>query len=185
MGLRITIDLDDEDLKHFRLIMRQARSATIGRQPEDIVANAEARLSSIDDQKLPGFIGERLRRLKAMITMLTDHEWRLPQKDTTRVLNALAYFAEPEDLIPDDVPGIGFLDDAIMIELVVRELKHEIEAYDDFCEFRRTSPPRRGVKCRSTDPTREAWLDQRRKALQERMRRRRKRSTGDGKPRLF
>ena len=52
------------------------------------------------------------------------------------MLNALAYFADPDDLIPDRVPGLGYLDDAIMVELVVQDLKHEIEAFDAFVEFR-------------------------------------------------
>ena len=112
--------------------------------------------------------------------MLTDHEWRLPKKDPTRVLNALAYFTEPEDLIPDHVPGIGYLDDAIMIELVVRELKHEIEAYEDFCHYRETNPPRKGIKSKSTDITREKWLQGRRRELQDRMRRRKKKTRSSG-----
>jgi len=173
MGMRISIDLDDEDLKHFRLIMKQARHSTLHRQPEDIVACASDLLKDIDRGKAPGFVVQRLRKLEVMIEMLTDHEWRLPDKDTTRVLNALAYFADPEDLIPDNVPGIGLLDDAIMIELVVRDLRHEIEAYEDFCEFRRNHPRRKGIKAKTTDPSRESWLDRRRKELQERMRRRR------------
>jgi uncharacterized membrane protein YkvA (DUF1232 family) len=102
-----------------------------------------------------------------MIRMLSDLEWRLPHKDATRVLNALAYFAEPEDLIPDHIPGLGFLDDAIMIELVVRELRPEIEAYQDFCDYRGRQP-------NSGDGTSRAdWLESRRKELQARMRRRR------------
>ncbi|MDH3439663.1 MAG: hypothetical protein OEM63_02840, partial [Gammaproteobacteria bacterium] len=76
-------------------------------------------------------------------------------------------------------------DDAIMIELVVRELKHEIEAYEDFCEFRRQHPQARGVKAKTTDLTREQWLDGRRKSLQDRMRRRRQKSTGEKKRRIF
>ena len=64
---------------------------------------------------------------------------------------------------------------AIMIELVVRELKHEIEAYDDFCEFRDSRGSGRRIKASSTDMTREKWLAGRREALQSRMRRRRKR----------
>ena len=176
MGMRISIDLDDDDLKHFRLIMRQARHSSLHLLPEDIVASAERVLRDVDRSKTPGFITQRLAKLEIMIEMLTDHEWRLPEKDTARVLNALAYFTDPEDLIPDDVPGIGLLDDAIMIELVVRELKHEIEAYEDFCQFRRDHPGPKGIKAKTTDLSREQWLDSRRKSLQERMRRRRKKS---------
>ena len=87
------------------------------------------------------------------------------------MLTALAYFAEPNDIIPDDVPVVGYLDDAIMIELCVRELKHEVEAYDDFCTFRRDEAEGRGM-----DPVtvgRAEWLEGRRQELQERMRRRR------------
>ena len=174
MGMRVTIDLDNEDLKHFRLIMKEARSNSLRLQPEDIVAKADRLLSVVAEQKAPRFVRQRLEQLALMIRMLTDHEWRLPQKDSSRVLNALAYFTEPEDLIPDHVPGIGYLDDAIMIELVVRDLKHEIEAYEDFCDFRRAGPPARGVKSKSSDLSRERWLEKRRQALLERMNRRRK-----------
>ena len=185
MGMRISIDLDDDDLKHFRLIMRQARQSAIRLQPDDIVASADQLLRKVNRKKIPNFVSNRLKKMEIMIEMLTDHEWRLPQKDTARVLNALAYFTDPEDLIPDDIPGIGLLDDAIMIELVVRDLTHEIEAYEDFCDFRNEHPYARGVKTKTTDLTREQWLDRRRKSLQERMRRRRKKSKDTGKHRLL
>ena len=29
------------------------------------------------------------------------------------ILGALVYFCDPEDLIPDNIPGLGYLDDAI------------------------------------------------------------------------
>lgn len=187
MGLRVSFELDDDDLKHFRLIMRESRKTVSRSAPEDIVASANALLNKTGTQKIPRFIRERLDKLAVMIQMLTDHEWRLPHKDSSRVLNALAYFTEPEDLIPDHIPGLGFLDDAIMIELVVRELKHEIEAYCDFCDFRNARKPGRRIKTSSTDITREQWLDGRRQDLQSRMRRRRKRSKekdGGGAPLL-
>lgn len=174
MTLRISFELDDDDLKHFQLIMQEARKAACRIPPEDIVASAEELLVNVQESKAPGFIVDRLRKLKLMIAMLSDIEWRLPHQEATRVLNALAYFAEPEDLIPDSIPGLGFLDDAIMIELVVRELRHEVEAYDDFCAYRDKLKSAEGSNAR---PSREGWLDSRRSELQKRMRRRRKRSS--------
>lgn len=167
--MRISFELDDNDLRHFRLIMDEARQAARRIAPEDIVAAAEDILNRVPESSSPGFIVERLERLRLMINMLSDIEWRLPHQDATRVLNALAYFAEPEDLIPDHIPGLGFLDDAIMIELVVRELKHEIEAYQDFCDYR----DRLKAKGDGGSASRQGWLDTRRKELQARMRRRR------------
>jgi uncharacterized membrane protein YkvA (DUF1232 family) len=179
MGLRVTFELDEDDLKHFRLIMRQTRTAAARIAPEDIVAAAEDLLAGIGPTNAPAFVAERLQKLRLLIEMLSDIEWRLPQRDADRVLSALAYFAEPEDLIPDNIPGLGFLDDAIMIELICRELKHEIEAYQDFCDFRQRIRRDSG---RKTHVSREEWLKNRRSELQSRMRRR-KRKDRDGKSR--
>jgi len=176
MALRVSFELEEDDLRHFRLIMREARKAAANASPEDIVASAEELLKDVGTTGIPKFIAARLEKLEIMIRMLSDHEWALPEQESARVLNALAYFCEPEDLIPDHVPGLGFLDDAIMIELVVRELHHEIEAYLDFCDYRAGKAPKPGIKTKISDVSREEWLESRRRELQARMRRRRKRS---------
>jgi len=175
MGLKVSFDLEEEDLNHFRLIMKEARKAASRSSPEDIIEGASSLLAQVGTVTVPHFIRERLEKLELMIRMVSDAEWRLPQQEAVRVLNALAYFSEPEDLIPDHIPGLGFLDDAIMIELVVRELRHEIEAYSDFCDYRQRKAPSDAGNM-SADATREEWLDARRKELQSRMRRRRKRN---------
>lgn len=187
MGLRVSFDLEEDDLNHFRLIMREARKAAARSSPEEIIEGATALLRQVDTARVPQFIRERLDKLELMTKMVSDAEWRLPQQESLRVLNALAYFSEPEDLIPDHIPGLGFLDDAIMIELVVRELRHEIEAYSDFCEYRKQQGNRPAAgEVRSPDATREEWLAARRKELQSRMRRRRKkRNEQAGRPRLL
>ena len=167
--MRISFELNDDDLKHFRLIMDESRKAARRLAPEDIVAAAEELLVNAPESGAPSFILERLERLRLMIQMLSDIEWRLPHQDASRVLNALAYFAEPEDLIPDNIPGLGFLDDAIMIELVVIELRHELEAFNDFCEYRKGEK----VRKRNQNLSREEYLDIKRRELHSRMRRRR------------
>lgn len=172
MSLRISFDLAEDDLKHFRLIMRQARKAAANLSAEEIISAARGVLEEVGNSKVPTFIKERLSKLETMIAMVEDGEWRLPEAEAARVLNALAYFGEPEDLIPDHIPGVGFLDDAIMIELVTRELRHEIQAYEDFVSFRDRESKRRKVD--KEEVSRENWLRTRRQELQSRMRRRRR-----------
>jgi len=172
--MRVSFELDDDDLKHFRLIMLEERKSAARMSPEDKDAGARQLLSNVGQKSVPQYVRERKNALELLIDIHFDHEWRLPERDAGRVLNALAYFCDPEDLIPDHIPGLGFLDDAIMIELVVRELRHEIEAYRDFCNFRATHKPNRGVKAKSSDLTRDKWLESRRKELQSRMRRRKR-----------
>ena len=170
MSLKVTFELADTDLDHFRRVMRKAREVAKQLGAEQIMAAAEGLLVRIKTTEIPEFIGDRLNRIKMLTDMVRDAEWKLPEADKSRVLNSLAYFCQPDDLIPDSVPGLGFLDDAIMVELVVRELRHEIEAYEDFCAYRAQRD------ARGDDPvTREEWLTARRKALQSRMRNRRKR----------
>ena len=94
------------------------------------------------------------------------------------MLGALAYFCDPNDVIPDHVEVLGFLDDAVMIELSVRELKHELDAYDDFCDYRAHESKRRGVDPASLGRT--DWLDGRREELIDRMHQRRERDFGTG-----
>jgi len=65
-----------------------------------------------------------------------------------------------------------------MIELCVRELKHEIEAYDDFCDYRQHEAGRRHLEPAKVG--RADWLDSRRQELIERMHVRRERDFGSG-----
>jgi hypothetical protein len=54
-----------------------------------------------------------------------------------------------------------------MIELVARELQHQIEAYDEFCAYRSSDERLRGK-----DVTREEWLSAKQQQLMKRMRER-------------
>jgi uncharacterized membrane protein YkvA (DUF1232 family) len=102
--------------------------------------------------------------------MLTDEDWQLPEIDRERLLATFVYFADPEDILPDDIPVIGYLDDVIIIELAVGELKHVREAYEDFCRFRDDFDREQGKRVDAV--IRRDRLDRRRQQLHQRMRRR-------------
>jgi uncharacterized membrane protein YkvA (DUF1232 family) len=169
--LKVTFELSDKDLRHFRQVMKEARSKARDRPEEKLVQSARELLEHVREADMPQFVRDRLVQLEVMISMLEDSEWALEGQDRERVTTALAYFDAPLELIPDHVPGFGFLDDAIMVELVVRELKHDIEAFQDFRTYRTEEEKRRGRS--DDDVTRAEWVGAKRKQLHQRMRRRR------------
>ena len=178
MSISLNFELNDHDLEHFQAALTASRKAAENRTPEEVIECASKLLADAQKVHIPDFIKARLLRLDDMIAMIRDEGWAMPDTDRQRVLSALVYFCDPQDVIPDNVAVLGFLDDAIMIELSVRELKHELDAYDDFCDYRQHEASRRGM-----DPAkvgRADWLDSRRDELIDRMHTRRERDYGVG-----
>ena len=171
MPLRVTFTLADDDIRHLRARVKQARKAADEAGETAVLRSAKRLVKKLQGPGgLPSFVAEKLSSLETLIAMVEDQRWAAPQRVRERVLDALAYFTDPADLIPDDIPGLGFLDDAILIELVCRDLRHEIEAYRDFQSFGRVDKEgRRG------DTTEESEFRERRERLRRRARRRTRR----------
>lgn len=179
MPLDITITLSDETLQKFQdsvdegkiAVADEENAATIETKSADLIGKAL-------DLNLPPFIADRLAKLQILLNMVRDSEWKLDEEEIISVRGALYYFVNPEDVIPDHIPGIGFLDDAMYAEVVIQELKNEIKMYQEFCQFRISEEQRR--KNRGLDPHvgREDWIADKRAILHARMRERRSLRTG-------
>lgn len=184
MPLDITFTLSDNDLKHFQAIVDQARDkAAESAKSAEIEAAARELIEEARAGELPEFIGARVEQLDVVLRMVNDDEWRLTDDEKAAILNALAYFCEPDDIIPDNIPGLGFLDDAIYVEVVLDELSNEIHHYREFCTFREAEEARRKARGEDTKVGREEWLADKRAALHAKMRKRR--SRGGVRMRLF
>ena len=156
--MRIVLDLSDQDVRYFRSCLQTVKKGALSSDEAVVLKAAGDLIAQVAAAEAPEFVQDRINKLALLVEMLQDERWRLTGPDRARVLNVLAYFVDPDDLIPDRIPGLGYLDDAIMVELVLQELKHEIEAYHKFCE----------IQSIVRDPEE---LERKRVALQSRMRR--------------
>jgi hypothetical protein len=168
MPLRLSFHLGDGDLRHFEEVAQQTQAIARSRSADEIALAAKHVLERGVQSQSAEFLKERYSRLRAMIEMLEDEQWALGADDRQRTLNALAAFS-----VPGNEPSpASVLDHAIMIELVSRDLHHDLNAHREFVRFRDTYDR----KHRNPDLTaREAAIQQRREALVQRMHERRKR----------
>ncbi len=175
--MRFTFTLDEEDLAYFKRLLRDARSYAKDREESEIVAAVRELVADVRKaRRIPQFMKDALTTLRALTDIVDDKDFNLPRGPAGRIVAALAYFAHPEDLIPDDIPGVGFLDDAIMVRLVEQEFEPELWGYKKFCKFRDTSEQRSWTKVarQRTAPK----LPLKRKEILQEVERRRKRGGG-------
>jgi uncharacterized membrane protein YkvA (DUF1232 family) len=98
-------------------------------------AAAELRAIASDLVRLPG----RLRRLAA--------DPRTPRRARWWLIGLLIYVVSPIDPIPDFIPGIGHLDELVVVPLVLRRVQRMIPP-DLWAEH---FPPRESIQSRRRD----------------------------------
>jgi hypothetical protein len=173
MPLRVSFNLGDEDLRHFEEVAQQTQAIAREQPADAIIASAARILESGESAHAAAFVRERFARLRAMIDMATDPDWQPREEDRQRIINALACFGTPAG--KEGTAGVGLLDHGIMIELVSRDLEHDIEAYQTFSKFRASQLTKRRRPGIDQDEQRDQWLAQKRTELHTRMRERRQR----------
>jgi len=168
MPLKIELELSDEDLAYFARVMDAVWKKNSKKPESELIAAARGLLKQARKAKAPGYVMQRLDDIGVLMDILDDQEWGLEASERKRITAAVSYFAAPKDMISDKVPGIGYLDDALVADLVIKELKHDVAGYRDFCAFR---DGEKSMSSKKVD--RESWLATKRKQLFERIRKRR------------
>jgi len=179
MPLDVTITLSDEDLHKFQESINKGEMSVADAENAAEIEDAAAELiGKARERDLPQFITDSLFKLQNLLNMIRDEEWQLSEDERNSIRSVLYYFVDPDDVIPDDVPGIGYLDDALYAEIIIKEMKVEIKMYQEFCQFRISEENRRRIKGLDPHVGREDWIADKREVLHARMQERRVLRTG-------
>jgi uncharacterized membrane protein YkvA (DUF1232 family) len=177
--IKIVFELDQDDVEHFRSLFRKARKNVAKLDPEAIVREGKALVKKIrSSKKVPHFVLQAIEPLDDLIHLLEDADYGVPSGTKKEILATLAYFSDPHDLIPDSIPGLGYLDDAIMTRFLEEEFEIELWGYRKFRTFRERAEHRPWTKAaRERLPKR---LDEECRKIRDQINERRARRKGKG-----
>lgn len=79
------------------------------------------------------FVGDEIKSLPILISMVRSY-WKkdytkVPTRSIIAVVSALIYFLSPLDVVPDFIPFLGQMDDALVIATVWKYLHKDIDEY--------------------------------------------------------
>lgn len=86
-------------------------------------------------------VGEGLKHIPALASLLRSYaakEYDLaPFGTITAIAAALIYWVSPIDIIPDVIPGVGYVDDAVVVVLCWKLVESDVEAYEEWRDSKR------------------------------------------------
>ena len=71
-----------------------------------------------------------------MLSMVEDKTWVIEDSNKEKINATIKYFIDDDDVIPDHIPGIGYVDDCIVIDGTMDAVEEEMKEYKDFCRAR-------------------------------------------------
>jgi uncharacterized membrane protein YkvA (DUF1232 family) len=116
-----------EILRGLKNYESEASEVTSGRR------SVRALDSAIDITQRVPVLKDLVNDVPVMVSMVKDYVKgrykRVPAKTITLLTAALLYLINPADIVPDYIPGAGYLDDAAVISFVLNSVKDDVDKY--------------------------------------------------------
>ncbi len=128
----ITVDIDSQVKEHFNKFIQEHGSNV---QQEDVV-EAKKKIAEVRQSIKDGYILDQVNSLESMLVMVEDKVWKINTANLEKINGTIKYFVDDDDIIPDNIPGIGYLDDCIIIDSTMDEVYEELVEFKDFCRTR-------------------------------------------------
>lgn len=125
----------------------------------DQLATAARSLSTTSDAGPSACIVQRMQQARIVEQMLQDDDWEPAAEAVSHARDVVGYLHENRQLIPDSVPGVGQLDQAIVIDTAWPRLVREVANFLDYQRLRRIEAERQGRDYTEIAFSRSLWLE--------------------------
>ncbi|WHZ18828.1 MAG: hypothetical protein OJF55_000977 [Rhodanobacteraceae bacterium] len=164
-GAAAALRFNDADLVRFNDCVARVAPGTPALDGPQIAAAARRLSRAVGAGNESRFILTRLRRACEMRALLGDANWSCEPALRERMQAVVGYIDDAPGLIPDDVPAIGGLDDALLVDLAMESLRGELDEYADFCRYRAGEAARLGVVAGKVPLDRAEWSARRQEEI--------------------
>jgi uncharacterized membrane protein YkvA (DUF1232 family) len=154
-----SLDLHDDGMIKFNAIAKRLDPGRVPFSVDQIAGAARRVLRASMKGQESAFIKVRMRRAGEVRAALKDKQWSIPAPLEAKMRDIIAYLDDPASLIPNDVPVVGYLDDAILVDIAMDSLRGELENYADFCRFRWAEAAR--LQTTEVEADRAHWMAER------------------------
>lgn len=127
-----TPELDESSLK--KRVQREAAAVTEhdAKRVASRQSEFERKVKSLPD-KLNKLVNQ-VKLLYELVRAYVDGSYReVPWASIATAVAAVVYFLSPIDLIPDMIPGLGYIDDIFVVRFALASIQSDLRTY---CEFK-------------------------------------------------
>ena len=128
----VSIDIDDQVKAHFNKFIQENGSNI---KPAD-VKEALTKIAEVRASVTDGYVIDQVGCLQMMLSMVEDKTWVISNDNKEKINATIKYFIDDNDVIPDHIPGIGYVDDCIVIDGTMDDVEEEMMEFKDFCRAR-------------------------------------------------
>ena len=156
-----SLELKEDELDRFNTMV-QKLVPNHGSFSADQIAGAARRvLRAAAKGQESTFIKVRMRRAGEVRAAISDRQWDIAEPLDEKMRDLVRYLDDRHGLIPNHLPIVGLLDDAILVDVAMDLLRSELDEYADFCRFRVAEAGRQDIAVTAVDTNREQWMVER------------------------
>lgn len=117
-----------------RILERRAKKVSV-EDAEDLTTTLKEKVKDLKElEEGLHWVGTLIGRAKLLFAMIRDKDFRIDMTSKLLVIAGLLYFVVPTDMMPDFIPGIGYIDDALILGTLWNLVTVELERYVQFLE---------------------------------------------------